>query len=62
MNQVSRPPVTAAGHRWTDEGWRPRLQLADYYHAAASCRLIQADGVAGKVFDATVRRMQAAQR
>ncbi len=30
MNQVSRPP---AGHRWTDEEWALRVQLADCYHA-----------------------------
>jgi len=34
MNQVARQPIPPAGHRWTDEEWALRVQLADCYHAA----------------------------
>jgi len=33
MNQVTRQPIPPAGHRWTDEEWALRVQLADCYHA-----------------------------
>ena len=32
MNQISRP-APPPGHRWTDEEWALRVQLADCYHA-----------------------------
>ena len=42
----------------------PNTALSDavrQHHAAASSRLIQADGFASKVFDTTIRLMRAAQ-